>query len=1498
MLDGATDAEGDPLTAHLVAPPAKGRLSLQSDGSFEYDADGELSAGDSESVTFQYLISDGRDESAAKTVTIVVSGANNAPVVTPGQTASVLEHAPVGTAVTTVDYTDPDSDQTHTFAIIGGDPDGQFAIDSSGRITVAKPGLDASTTPSYSLTIQVSDNAGGSGTGVVVITVTDVNDPPVAGPAQYATTGNTELDAGGASPASAAHRTDPLSLLSGATDDGPVTGLSVIATSGATTEGGTYSVASDGSFVYQPPRGVTGVTDTFGYQLSDGTNLVSATASITLSGMVWYVDGSATAPGDGTSLSPYTDASAFDGSTPRPDAAGDTLFLFDDGSTYAAPIALLNNERLIGQGVDLVMSDVTIVPHGAAPTVSFDVAGGITLAQDNSVQGLDLIGQDATAVTGTQVGNLKLGIGSIDVDQGAALDLTDGTMATSSTAGPITASDSPADVVRLNQLGGTLTLAAGSEPAAISATNTAGSVVHVNDPAALTLNGAVLDLHGTAGNGLDVTANDGSLAVPGGTIKNAGGTGIRVDGGAGTFTTAAGVTGGTAHSVQILDLAETAQATLSGPISDHGTGVVLAENEPGTAVVLSGTLDLNTGTHDAFSATYTGSPGQPQGGLVTVTGTGNVATTTTGTAVKVVNVPIGLAGITFQSVSATGAVNGILQRNTGVDPSSYGSLHVTGASLANSGGTIANTTTGVLIDSGQATIAKVRISRSTSNGIELTNAKNVTLSGVTVEDSAGDGVHGSTVTNLVVNSQSLIQRSNGSAIDVSNLLGNSSVQATSLVSSFGGPQLDVHNNTASSPGPDVLQINGVSFSDTPGLGIRALADAGANLRVNVGSTTPSPIVTLADGSTGVFGQAINGGDLNVQVTKLLRSFGSGNAVAFDASGSGSALTFNVFDNTTSNGGGFRNPGGAGVRLTAEDGATMSGSVSGNEIVDPSGDGVSESAVTGAHITADIVSNQISMPGCLVGATDYCGTTAGETNCPQLVPPTVPPAPPNVPPVAVGVAVSVGDPTVSDTGGVVDGMIASNGVTDPLTAGVTVAVQSGNTGTLNLSGNRVIQTFNCAMGSNVAYGSPVVPLVGVPVPSPISLINSGGTLNVTGGVNTVTLTKSPDNAISVNTNSGGTGSVSLNGDRTTKGFTGIDVTAQGDGSTLAFSEANGSVTDAGGYGVSITADNAKLNPTVDNVTVDHPAAVGIAVFARNGGQIANPNNTAEDATLDPAIEDSTVTGPDNAGIGDDADSSSSIRLRIDGNTVTQSDLANVFAPIESFAEGGQITISGGHNTVTLPDTSTTDGITVNASGNTGIAEVNTVGDSVSGGARGIAMSVSGGADMNAVVSQFTRTDGSSDAVSIDASDTGTVLDYDVEGANITTPSGDGIHVAATGDVYFARGVVADNTVSGADGDGIHIDGAQLATVSGNQVGGTVGGAGIDLAAGGAPSVCLTLIDNASQVAPKFGYLLDDSSDVPYHLVGYSSGAITTWATANGNVGSLTTTGFNFRGPSCA
>ena len=143
---------GDVLTFSLGTGPANGSVTVNSDGTFEYTGDQDFNGTDS----FTVLVSDGQLTDTA-TVTVTVAPVNDAPVAA-GGVFSVDENSAGGTAVGQATATDPDGDPV-SFAITGGNEDGQFEIDAdSGAITVADGAtLDFETQSSYTLTVEASD---------------------------------------------------------------------------------------------------------------------------------------------------------------------------------------------------------------------------------------------------------------------------------------------------------------------------------------------------------------------------------------------------------------------------------------------------------------------------------------------------------------------------------------------------------------------------------------------------------------------------------------------------------------------------------------------------------------------------------------------------------------------------------------------------------------------------------------------------------------------------------------------------------------------------------------------------------------------------------------------------------------------------------------------------------------------------------------------------------------------------------------------------------------------------------------------------------------------------------------------------------------------------------------------------------------------------------------------------------------------------------------------
>jgi hypothetical protein len=102
---------------------------------------------------------------------------------------NVEEFTPNGSLVGIVTATDPDSGQSLTYTIAGGNINNAFSINSSsGLITVANSlALNYLVTPVFNLEVEVTDNAPCSLTDIsnVTIHVTQINNAPVANPQQF-----------------------------------------------------------------------------------------------------------------------------------------------------------------------------------------------------------------------------------------------------------------------------------------------------------------------------------------------------------------------------------------------------------------------------------------------------------------------------------------------------------------------------------------------------------------------------------------------------------------------------------------------------------------------------------------------------------------------------------------------------------------------------------------------------------------------------------------------------------------------------------------------------------------------------------------------------------------------------------------------------------------------------------------------------------------------------------------------------------------------------------------------------------------------------------------------------------------------------------------------------------------------------------------------------------------------------------------------------------------
>ena len=189
----AQDAQNDELTFAITEVSRSDAFAINA-GTGAITVAGDLDHETTAAYTLTVQVSDGSLTADAE-VTINVTDVNEAPVIT-AQTApfSIEENAAAGTAVGTVAATDQDEgDDDLTFAITNGNTNEAFQIDNMGAITVKTPAaLDFETTPTFTLTVQVSDDENLSSTADITVNLTDVagNEAPIITAQTFSVTEN------------------------------------------------------------------------------------------------------------------------------------------------------------------------------------------------------------------------------------------------------------------------------------------------------------------------------------------------------------------------------------------------------------------------------------------------------------------------------------------------------------------------------------------------------------------------------------------------------------------------------------------------------------------------------------------------------------------------------------------------------------------------------------------------------------------------------------------------------------------------------------------------------------------------------------------------------------------------------------------------------------------------------------------------------------------------------------------------------------------------------------------------------------------------------------------------------------------------------------------------------------------------------------------------------------------------------------------------------------
>ncbi|MGH9440940.1 MAG: beta strand repeat-containing protein [Thermoanaerobaculia bacterium] len=604
-----------------------------------------------------------------------------------------------------------------------------------------------------------------------------------------------------------------------------------VSTSSVTNAAGTITFNTSGGWSYVPAVNFTG-TATFAFNVVTSGVTTASQVQIAVSSKVWYVDNSGS-NGDGRSNTPFNTLAGASTAS----ATGEIIYVNTGSGTtgQAAGITLKANQQLIGQGVALVVNGNTLAAAGTKPQITNTTAtsDAVTLNDGNTIKGV------------TITGATRDGISSVVTHAGLTVDTV--TVQSNTNVG-----------VDLISMTGTVTI-----------TNSSIS---------------------TAGNQA-MTVNNGTAAV---TVNNtntlAGGTGtafsvINRPASAGAIAVGATITG---SAIQLLsNTSGTISFTGSQTLSSATVNAITMTTNTGATISFSGTLSVTTTTGVPFQASG--------GGTLNVTGTANLTSGAATNGLSINGMTIGGSGVTFTSVSTTGATTGINLVNF----AAAGTVSV-------NGGTISNGTTGISLQGTNTslTLAGVTITGPATGITNTTNFGTLTIgSSVNVSAAAALNLTTGTMTGTFAN----ISGTGGTnGINLTSIGGTSGASAGSLAGASGAEFLvsggggsfsyagSITQNTAGQRAVDIQNKSGGTIALSGAIGGAVFLNSNTGATINF-----TGAITASTGSSDAF-TATGGGTVSATNTTSTLTTTSGTAlnVANTTIGAGNL----TFQSISSNGG--------------------------------------------------------------------------------------------------------------------------------------------------------------------------------------------------------------------------------------------------------------------------------------------------------------------------------------------------------------------------------------------------------------------------------------------------------------------------------------------------------------------------------------------------------------------------------------------------------------------